>query len=268
MSNRVDRTHIQIRFAGMNCLISGERELKQYFEKYFAGTTVSVREAVAKDVRFGGAEVKFIQTNDQHSGFSFTQKNLKYTVYISGDMHFYYPLVAKLLIKVFTNLIYESGGLVLHASAVQANDKAYIFLGNSGAGKSTIAMLSQEHAGYHIIADNHVFLRLKRKKCFVHPFPFSNLFCRNNTPRRLGIRGAYIISKDSSHFLSKLTFMQAVHILNKKAQMQLPQAHVRLKKKYIKTLFNLLRTTNFYQLNFAQNSGFWEKIMHTGRQPQ
>lgn len=42
----------------------------------------------------------------------------------------------------FALKVFREGGLLLHASAVAQDDKAYLFLGASGVGKTTVASLS------------------------------------------------------------------------------------------------------------------------------
>jgi hypothetical protein len=49
--------------------------------------------------------------------------------------------------------VFAGGGLVLHSSAALAADEAYVFVGRSGAGKSTAARLSLE-AGRDVLSDD------------------------------------------------------------------------------------------------------------------
>ncbi len=58
-----------------------------------------------------------------------------------------------LLGSVFGALCHQNGFLPLHASAVEAGGKVTAFLGDSGAGKSTMAAFL-ERAGYRVVSDD------------------------------------------------------------------------------------------------------------------
>ena len=53
----------------------------------------------------------------------------------------------------------RQGKLVLHASAVEVNDSALVFVGVSGRGKSTLAT-SFSHDGYALIVDDGLVVEL------------------------------------------------------------------------------------------------------------
>mgnify|MGYP001615431686 CR=1 FL=1 len=50
------------------------------------------------------------------------------------------------------DILAKEGGFLLHASSVCINHKAYVFLGNSGAGKTTILNLLKDE--YHPLGDD------------------------------------------------------------------------------------------------------------------
>lgn len=64
-----------------------------------------------------------------------------------------------LLDQVIPRLLSHQGHLILHASAVRVNDIAILFLGESGQGKSTIAMALQQY-GYPLLTDDCVKLQI------------------------------------------------------------------------------------------------------------
>ena len=69
------------------------------------------------------------------------------------------PKTNQLLLKryiigtVLAILLYQRGNLVLHASAIEINNRAIAFLGESGAGKSSIAAAFRSW-GYGVISDD------------------------------------------------------------------------------------------------------------------
>ncbi len=64
-----------------------------------------------------------------------------------------------------------AGGLALHASAVVCQGKAWVFVGPSGAGKTTAARLAREGAGAELLADDAVLLFVNGGGAFILPAP-------------------------------------------------------------------------------------------------
>lgn len=64
-----------------------------------------------------------------------------------------------LLDQVIPRLLSHQGHLIFHASAVCVNDMALLFFGETGQGKSTIAMVLQQY-GYPLLTDDCVKLEI------------------------------------------------------------------------------------------------------------
>jgi hypothetical protein len=73
-----------------------------------------------------------------------------------------------LLGTVFGILLHQREQIVLHASAVEVNNKAIVFCGASGAGKSTLAA-ALAHRGYPVVTDDVCGLSLHDDVPTVHP---------------------------------------------------------------------------------------------------
>jgi hypothetical protein len=71
---------------------------------------------------------------------------------------------------VLQKLLAANNGFMLHASAAEVHGSAYIFLGKSGAGKSTSIMLLKD--GYRPLADDSVIIKKENGKYFVYQTPF------------------------------------------------------------------------------------------------
>ena len=78
------------------------------------------------------------------------------TVYIgrAGIHNFLYPFLEVLTI----NLLGRGKGALLHASCVDDNGKGYLFAGQSGAGKSTMANLWNGKQGVKVLSDDRVIV--------------------------------------------------------------------------------------------------------------
>lgn len=73
----------------------------------------------------------------------------------------------------------ELGGAVIHSSGVTDGDRAWIFYGHSGAGKTTLARRCQEE-GYTVLSDDINALFLDAERPVVAKMPFAGELGRSN----------------------------------------------------------------------------------------
>ncbi|WP_020601021.1 hypothetical protein [Spirosoma panaciterrae] len=73
-----------------------------------------------------------------------------------------------LLSEVFGVILYQRGLFLLHASAVEVNRQALVFMGIPGAGKSTTATAFGK-AGHTVLSDDLVAIQLIGNKAYVIP---------------------------------------------------------------------------------------------------
>ena len=69
------------------------------------------------------------------------------------------PLLFPLVELIFTHLLENGHGLIIHACAVKLGESGLLFPGNSGAGKSTLARLWAQ-VGATTLSDDRVILRM------------------------------------------------------------------------------------------------------------
>lgn len=91
----------------------------------------------------------------------FAESGLLTTDWLISNV-FFYPLYGQLL--------KEAGLFPLHAAGVARDGRGYLFLGKSGSGKSTLT-LNLVRAGYGLLSDDTVFLRMKEGQVEALCFP-------------------------------------------------------------------------------------------------
>ncbi len=97
----------------------------------------------------------------------FYEKDGKYSITANTQMGWiHFSLILK---NVLSDLL-QRKGLILHASAVMLNKKVIVFLGQSGAGKSTIAKILGEEGT--LLADDSIIIKKEGKKYFLYQTPF------------------------------------------------------------------------------------------------
>ncbi len=96
---------------------------------------------------------------------------------------FHYPLDQILLMYIFAH----REGLLIHATGVEINRKAYIFPGRAGAGKSTISNLLNQRADWKVLSDDRIIVRKNGGVYTVYGTPWpSDARIAHNTIAPLG----------------------------------------------------------------------------------
>lgn len=159
-------------------------------------------------------------------------------------------------------LCYNNGGIVFHASAIEARGKAHVFVGESGKGKTTIARLSNDLYGMRVLADNQVFIRRKGEKYFVYPFPFTQ-FHKDGDKAFLPVAAFYILHKSLSFTIKSLSFIEGLHALEKEIQILSADnvsSDSTIPSSLRRSLFDFARTVTIKRLYFLPDKGIWETI--------
>lgn len=170
------------------------------------------------------------------------QKNYQTFYHIS--LYQFYSLLA----HVLTMLLSQHGGITIHASAALIQGKATIFLGHSGAGKSTIIQLLRNK--YPILADDHVIIRKKGAGYVAYQTPYPEReawFSKNPNPLPIGKmyflkKGLYASERIIQNH-EKLTYLLE--------NVPLPEIE---KNFYIKFIMHFVsKQRNFYEFTFPKN---------------
>ncbi len=111
-----------------------------------------------------------------------------------------------LIRSVIQQLLVRCGGCLIHASAVIQNDTAFLFLGKSGAGKSTTAQLLSPH--YQVIADDMVILRQKKGKYYIYQLPFAEKNPVSRSRKKYRVGSLYFLHRSSSFKVRQTTNKQ------------------------------------------------------------
>ena len=92
---------------------------------------------------------------------------------IIGDVLRHSNQVVNLVGTLFGLSLVERGYVMLHASGVvrTGSDEATIFLGNSGSGKSSVALQLLERGGYDYLSNDRVLLRMDKGRAHIICIP-------------------------------------------------------------------------------------------------
>jgi len=140
-------------------------------------------------------------------------------------------------------------GCILHASAAKKGKKGIIFLGKSGAGKSTV--IKQLNHSYLPLADDLIILKKEMGRFYIYQTPFfeKNVWFEKKKQKYPLVR-IYLLRKSNLFKTEKINNKNYVlkHIAS-----QIWFDDINLKKKY-KLILNLVKKfREFYFLHFIKN---------------
>lgn len=164
--------------------------------------------------------------------------------------HSYYQInIFQLLFiirEIVLQLLEENQGFILHASSCLINKEGYLFLGSSGAGKSTIINLIKNKKV--ILSDDQIIVKRERGKYYLYQTPFLEKNQYQKSFRRYRLGKIFFIVKDKKKKIMKLKKDEKLigRLTN--------QLWLREKLKNFSLIIDFFKKNDFYQLNFNQKS--------------
>jgi len=137
-------------------------------------------------------------------------------LYLGGPSGAMYAPLYRLMWMFFAQTLGDLGCFFVHAAAVAADDRGYLFWGDSGEGKSTLAANAQ--SGRVLADDGPIFTRMAGGGFEAHASPYhqapdcSAPGCRASMSRAQ-IQAFYFLDRDGKHANARLGPSHAVPML-------------------------------------------------------
>ncbi len=139
----------------------------------------------------------------------------------------------------------ENNGFVFHSSAVAVNGNAYLFSGNSGAGKSTHTQLwLKNFSGCEILNDDKPAIRLNNGIFTVYGTPWSGKSDLNENKSAL-LKGICFVQKGDHNSIKRLTPLESIP---KIMEQTLRRSNYKRTEIFLNLLDALLKTIPVYSL--------------------
>jgi hypothetical protein len=107
-----------------------------------------------------------------------------------------------------TLLLAENGGMLMHASSVAGDGKAWVFTGVSGVGKTTISRLAPP--GVHVLTDEMSFIRRDGDGYIACGTPFSGELARPGENLQAPLAGVFLLAQGAENRIDALSPAEAV----------------------------------------------------------
>ena len=193
-----------------------------------------------------------------HSSFSYAFDDARVYLGLSsvefrGVRHEY--ALDSLIRILLTMILLPERGFLLHAASIVRDGRAYIFMGRSGAGKSTVASLSPEGS---VLTDAISLLRVVDGALQAHGTPFWGEFRAAGLNERYPVAGIYQLVQAPEDRVEALSQKEILRAL-------LPcvlffSSEARASEILLQSLLAVAAQIPCYRLHFRRNAQFWKVI--------
>ncbi|MCA1029708.1 hypothetical protein LCL95_01525 [Bacillus timonensis] len=152
-------------------------------------------------------------------------------------------------------IVHHNWGLLIHSSCMKDNEKAFLFTGHSGAGKSTVVELSSPRV---ILSDEATVVKISNHgvKAYDSPFRSDTVSSFSEGPLELG--GIQLLEQSLTIQRSRLTKSESMmNMLDKIFYWAYDPLET---QKLFNLVYQLIELVPVYNLKFQKNNAFWKEI--------
>lgn len=167
------------------------------------------------------------------------------------------PLSQDLEIVLFSNWLAKFGDLLLHASGFAYEGKGYVFTGDSGVGKSTLAAHFKNDPAFTILGEDQVIVRLKDDRFWVYgtPWHINPQMC---SPSGAPLESLFFLEKNGNNRITPITSIEGVKRLLQTAF--IPYYRVDALPAILDRIVLLSESIQFMSLSYTLGTDVWSLI--------
>ncbi len=156
---------------------------------------------------------------------------------------------------LYSLILVQEGGFLLHAASVVKDGLGYIFMGKSGAGKSTIARHSTK---YTVLSDEISLIRKVENRYLLYSTPFWGEQEIKGGNFYSPIQGIYQLKQSAGLDLRRLSKKESLCRLMENVLYFAREPF--LTKRVFQSSLDFINEVSFYELKFQKNKDFWQAI--------
>jgi len=165
----------------------------------------------------------------------------------------------------FAQVLGEEGGCFLHSAALIKDNKGYLFMGDSGAGKSTIAKACRE---CKVLSDDSPIFRKRDGGCHVFPSPFHQMDPSKGLDRDIiaasaEVKGFYFLTKDDRVYLEEVSKKRTISMIIQRYIHFFPYLSTRARSALFDLLIEACHNNPTHYIHFCRDQDVLQFI--TGR---
>jgi hypothetical protein len=126
----------------------------------------------------------------------------------SGNENCFDPLNYPLDEVLIVNLMSRGRGMLVHAAAVEYHGQGWLFLGTSGAGKTTLSRLWQQEPDAKLLSDDRIIIRNKGEHYYIYGTPWHGN-AEIASPLSTQLKAIFFLAHDNKNRLTPVRSMDA-----------------------------------------------------------
>ena len=162
----------------------------------------------------------------------------------------------------FAQVLGERKSCFVHCAALVKNEKGYLFLGDSGAGKSSLAQTCE---GSIVISDDSPILCKQNGDYLVFPSPYHQMDSLKGLDkavvgRSARVEGLYFLTKDNRIYLEDMSKKEAVSLIIKRHILFFPYLSAEAKSALFDFFIEACNKIPYHNLHFPLGACVWDVI--------
>lgn len=147
-------------------------------------------------------------------------------------------------------------GFLLHAASIVRDGRAYVFMGRSGAGKSTVASLSPEGS---VLTDEISLIRFEQDTWSAHGTPFWGEFRAAGHNQNYPIAGIYCLTQAPEDEVIPLKPKELLRAMLPCVLFFSPEQ--KANEALLNILMKFVHEAPCYRLRFRKDAAFWDEVI-------
>jgi hypothetical protein len=183
-------------------------------------------------------------------------------IYLLKDGPGCFRPIYRLFWMYLAQVLGERKGCFVHSAALVKDGKAYIFLGESGAGKSSLARACP---GTDVFSDDSPVLCERDGEYLVFPSPFHQLDPSQGLNKDViglnaRIEGFYFLSKDNRTYLESVSKREAISLIINRHILFFQYLSARARSHLFELFFDACDKIPYYNLHFCMDNDIWGAV--------
>jgi len=158
---------------------------------------------------------------------------------------------------VISHALYRKGGFLFHSAGIIRNDRAYLFFGKSGSGKTTVAHHS---TGMRILSDDLVGVLPSSDGVVAYSTPFWNPGWHHHEKTQAEVAGFYRLIQSTN--VTRISLPESIAVSEILSSIPVVPLNEQFCVNLIPTIQEVLSKVGAYYLHFLPDNTFWEAVGH------